>query len=310
MGQGLEPVRCMNCQRATADPDADGFSYWSDGVGELLPFCRTCAVAEFSSYATTGRDLLTQGRELLMTTKGTLRLPNEGQASKVSIPLGLAQMKYVRTRSLFDGVSLLIGNELSVEAMALTRSLYESSLQLMELASRNDWVPLILGWYIDELQHLRRTLSNAVRVGEKTPSEEVAEAARYDATEAKIRADLRVGGFGEAQRFEPVRALADRHNRNDDYLNYLMAHTVVHGSAAAVQLRAAHVDEKSIRVHQRGGEPWLPLSCIAFAVRSYVHGHRAGCKLFGWDEPHGTDDLLATSHTLDDAIEKLWGTDA
>ena len=38
---------CIECRRETADRDADGYRYFFDGVGDLLPFCPNCAAREF-----------------------------------------------------------------------------------------------------------------------------------------------------------------------------------------------------------------------------------------------------------------------
>jgi len=50
---GLGSVRCAECE-----PEVDEFaaiaerwSYWSDGVGELVPFCPECAKREFAPDA-------------------------------------------------------------------------------------------------------------------------------------------------------------------------------------------------------------------------------------------------------------------
>lgn len=299
-------MRCVNCQRRTRDPYGNGFTYWSDGLGELHPLCAVCSVREFSPGATTGRDVLSQGRELLMTTKATLLLPGDGDVREVPVHQGYAQMKYMRTRSLFDSVTLLLGNELASEAMMLTRSLFESSLQLMELASRDDWPRVVIGWYMKEVDHMRYASAEALRIGEQTAAETEADVARYQRTRDALLAHAERNGFGVPVNFHRTKLLANRHGRNDDFLNYLMAHSAVHGSAAALLFRAKRVED-TVRMHQRGGEPWLPLGCVAFAVRSYVYAHRAACRLFDWAEPAGIDDLLATSHALDDAAKAVWG---
>ncbi len=40
-------VECAECGRMTANAERDGFMYWSDGVGELIPYCTGCAAREF-----------------------------------------------------------------------------------------------------------------------------------------------------------------------------------------------------------------------------------------------------------------------
>ena len=47
-------IRCTECHRAVDEflAIAERWGYWSDGCGELLPFCPECAQREFSPDAT------------------------------------------------------------------------------------------------------------------------------------------------------------------------------------------------------------------------------------------------------------------
>ena len=42
-------VTCAECGRTVDEPTAEqeGWGYWSDGVGELYPYCPECARREF-----------------------------------------------------------------------------------------------------------------------------------------------------------------------------------------------------------------------------------------------------------------------
>jgi hypothetical protein len=40
-------ARCVECDRASDRAEADGFTFWSDGVGELHALCPDCARKEF-----------------------------------------------------------------------------------------------------------------------------------------------------------------------------------------------------------------------------------------------------------------------
>lgn len=44
-------LRCTECGRVVVERDAerDGWRYWSDGVGELLPFCPDCSRRELGA---------------------------------------------------------------------------------------------------------------------------------------------------------------------------------------------------------------------------------------------------------------------
>ena len=44
-------VRCAECDRAVHELDAiaERWTYWSDGVGDLHPYCPECAEREFGA---------------------------------------------------------------------------------------------------------------------------------------------------------------------------------------------------------------------------------------------------------------------
>ena len=46
-------IRCSECHREVDEflAIAERWGYWSDGCGELLPFCPECATREFASDA-------------------------------------------------------------------------------------------------------------------------------------------------------------------------------------------------------------------------------------------------------------------
>lgn len=51
-------IVCANCGRPVREADADalGWRFYSDGVGELLPFCGLCAHREFRPDAAASTD--------------------------------------------------------------------------------------------------------------------------------------------------------------------------------------------------------------------------------------------------------------
>ncbi len=50
-----ESLTCASCSTTILERDAGaaGWRYWSDGVGELLPFCDVCSAREFAADAPT-----------------------------------------------------------------------------------------------------------------------------------------------------------------------------------------------------------------------------------------------------------------
>ena len=46
-GDTPEAAACSECGRLSDDPERDGWRYYPDGAGELLPFCAECSRREF-----------------------------------------------------------------------------------------------------------------------------------------------------------------------------------------------------------------------------------------------------------------------
>jgi hypothetical protein len=49
--QPTDLVRCSECGREVSEEEAQAarWGYWSDGVGELYPYCAECAEREFGN---------------------------------------------------------------------------------------------------------------------------------------------------------------------------------------------------------------------------------------------------------------------
>jgi hypothetical protein len=53
-GDTAEVAVCSECGRLSDDPEQDGWRDYSDGGGELLPFCAECSRREFPSPRSDG----------------------------------------------------------------------------------------------------------------------------------------------------------------------------------------------------------------------------------------------------------------
>jgi hypothetical protein len=51
--EDVDVLTCSNCGRRIPEAEAKeaGSRYWSDGIGELVPFCGPCSNREFSAEA-------------------------------------------------------------------------------------------------------------------------------------------------------------------------------------------------------------------------------------------------------------------
>ena len=58
MAEPEESLTCANCSTTIheREPEDRGWRFYSDGVGELLPFCEVCSAREFAADAPASTD--------------------------------------------------------------------------------------------------------------------------------------------------------------------------------------------------------------------------------------------------------------
>jgi hypothetical protein len=196
-----------------------------------------------------------------------------------------------RCRSTFGATRTLLRDDFTHEAVPLDRPLFTDSLMLAELATADERrrVEIIVGWWLRgladgegffrESQARGEDESEALALIAKRRSEAEEYASKHDAGTSHWKAD--------------EKRLAATHGREDEYIDFRVAHHFVHGSAAAVANRLTMTQEDFAAI---GGpsaqlEEWGN-SAGVFAASSLLHACRSLCDIFGWSEPPNLDALF------------------
>ena len=232
--------------------------------------------AEANRRLTLGLDLLSRVREDLerASPKGDL----EVKVLDYSIML-----MYSRSRSLFEGIHVLIREHLAEEAIALARSLFEESLRLMHLAREGDlrW-RYVVGWIRESIGHKRSLVGDATsEEGRLKASERLRQ---LDEEEVQLRKAMKRLGVVTEKRFTSIENLATIHGRLEDLWPYEVGHRMIHGSQIALAYRSSkgHLvnSEDRYMLRVRSEEPIPKLIAIVFGLRSILFAHESAAEIF------------------------------
>lgn len=215
-----------------------------------------------------------------------------GPEHRVSPPRAHILSKWTRCMSLFDAIGLLLHNAKVEEALLLSRPLFEESMDLHQLATRQaEADALILSWAEDSAN---RDEALFVRKGEALGLEEIAQ--RVRSRLAKRRSDI---ATYRAQYNIPMGVKLQssenwaRLRFKDAWWMYCASHSVVHGDALAHRtFRQIKIADNSYELGVLPTTPhWLAL-VAAFASASYVRAFESTAGLFGWRVPPTLAPLL------------------
>lgn len=189
-----------------------------------------------------------------------------------------------RTVRLYDGTLLLLKAELPEEGAFLTRSLFEESLRLQQLAAepeaRN---ALILGWANKSIDEKRGLLLVAQSLGlDQNIDTDLAslEDERRHLHEYRTRHHV-----ASLRSFRSVRDAAVQFDRKEDYLTYEWTHESVHGSDAAWMFGRRRTARDAAALHAKTTDPMLRAAFAEFAARSLADSALATFTIFGWPLP-------------------------
>jgi hypothetical protein len=200
-----------------------------------------------------------------------------------------------RCRSLFAATHLLLTHRFVHEAVMLGRPLFTDSLMLTEYASANETqrVELVMGWSIASLAAVEGIFLDARR----SRGKDVAAALTGLAERRREYEEYaRRQGVERLRAWQPddhAKRLASKHGREDEYGALLVTQQFVHGSTSAVSTRVSKIAEDTVEV---GGsavdlESWGRAAAL-FGANSMLHAARAGCGIFGWQEPPKVEELF------------------
>jgi Family of unknown function (DUF5677) len=220
--------------------------------------------------------------------------PPSGQVFEASPLLGDALSLYARCRSLFAAIRLLIDQGYPEESMILGRSLVESSLRLEYLAMQPPLVreSLLIQRRVAGLQQfefLSREHRSHLAVDPGPDPKEVEMLKRQRAQLLSRRTRL---GIAKLQRFPSDKDLARELGHLDEYVDYLFAHEITHGSVLSQATRSRSPAPDTLHIYARTGDPDVLVGGGSFAARTALRALQACEVIFAWPTD-GTRELLA-----------------
>jgi hypothetical protein len=207
-----------------------------------------------------------------------------------------------RSVRLYDGVLLLLREQLPEEAAFLARSLFETALRLQQLAEEADDRDGL------SLHYVNRSIDEKVgllKVAKQLDLDQDIDGA-VGVLEAERRA---LNGYRQRHNvrslrsFRSVRDAALRFGRKEDYWFYEWCHESVHGTDACWMFARHKGPNEALGFHAKTDHAVLRASLAGFAATSVTQATVATFVIFGWQLP---DEFVESAKE----IERLLGAAA
>lgn len=229
---------------------------------------------------------LQQSKEFMRRVREIVLGHHEGEVMQITPVDADILVRYSRVRSLLDGVCVLLGRRLAAEAIILGRELFSDSLHLMEFASLGpSRASLVLGMVsqtLTEVENLeRQALSHGV-IDEKQLKTGLDILAKR---RKKIEGYQRRHGISRLRRPRDEKQLARDHGRLDEYVDFKLAHLMVHRPDVAQAGRMLKTDDDVLGIHLRNPDDDFIAAVSAWIMASALQAHIAVASIFGWTEP-------------------------
>lgn len=189
---------------------------------------------------------------------------------------------YWRSMSIFRSILILLDNHYPEEALFLARSLFEESLQLMQLNDAGAERELLLvglrAKWLQSYENLFATEAEALGLTED--ASDVREEVRRQQGDLESYRNRK--GIGRSKRFESTKDAAIRRNRQKDYWKYLLAHKMVHGEDTAQLFRRNKVEGGVVGLFSKTSDPEILADTGLFAAHYLADAFYAAAGIFGW----------------------------
>lgn len=205
-----------------------------------------------------------------------------------SVILGM----YWRSVRLYDGVVVLLENNLPEEAMFLARSAFEESLKLRELG---DDTSKRLGLVVT---HVKKSIDERRYIFANEPEAN----AKLDNEESELAAFAQRSGVGRYPAFLSIRAAIERFERGPDSGLYGLGHHFVHGTDFAMNFSRQKIDTGEMLIRDRTKTLWVQLGVAIFASLSLVEATKGAAQVFGWRGVTKLADLQDEFNSIQDKV--------
>ena len=221
------------------------------------------------------------------------------QAAQQIRPQGVSEYKthdaptlslYWRCVSTLGAILVLLDERYGEEALSLSRSLFNDSMQLLQIAEAGDArAGLTLGWMNRSYEEIKGLFKKARELGvDPDPSE----ALKYFANQQSgIQTYMRKHDVEKLRKFRSPEDAAIRYGRRVDYWTYLLAHEMVHGSDASFAFRREQIEDDVFGLCGQSRDPKFLTAVGAFAGKSVLDSMRAVSDVFDWALPSDYEEL-------------------
>lgn len=199
---------------------------------------------------------------------------------------------YWRCVSLFRSLLILLDNHFPEEALFLARTLFEESLQLMQLNDAGtERERMLVGLRAKWLQSQEDLFATeAEELGLTEDASDVRKHVRGQQGDLERYRNRK--GIGGSKGFESVKDAAIRLDRQGDYWTYRLAHKIVHGEDTAQLYRRNKVEVDLVAFFSHTSDPDLLAGVGAFAARCIADAFFAAAGVFGWAASSEVQELV------------------
>jgi hypothetical protein len=189
-----------------------------------------------------------------------------------------------RSVRLFRAVRILLDDGLAEEAFIVARTLFTESLwmgEFYEAGSVAARARLVAGWLQISIDEVSSVFLESERIGWGYEGWRGAFTTRRQSI--REAAD-NAGGIGKYGHFPSEKQMVERQSPQADYIAFLTAHQMTHGSEVSLIFRSDPVGESGTDE----SEPLVAGYVGAFAARSLLMGFDYCARIFGWS---GRDEI-------------------
>jgi len=218
--------------------------------------------------------------------------PASGEEFDTTPTLGDALAMYTRCRSLFAAIRLLVERGYPEESVILGRSVFETSLQLEYLAGQDGpgRESLLIQRRIDGAKQTEDLIDQRLHLG-LGPGLRPAEADVLATQRRPLHARQERLEIKRTRRFPSPKDLARKLGHLDEYLDYLLASELTHGSTISQATRSRHPAPNTVHIYARSDNEAVLVGAGLFGARAALRTLRACEVIFDWAHD-GTQELL------------------
>ena len=214
------------------------------------------------------------------------------QYFEVTLPFSFILSIYSHCLSLFQGIYLLLKNQLAEEALILCHPLFANYLRLIQLSDGdlNKRNALALGWATQTLKAQVDLIHDVNKVRGENDVDELVSILQN--REEKIKKIGKKIGLADFEEFLPTKKAAEE-LASEYYGTFLYSYQMFQGSDIANIFRRKEVEKGKFALNLRTNDSSLITEVGKFAAELILLSSKAISTIFKWPEMENLEELLA-----------------